>query len=187
MELKPFALVLLSACSGAVGPATPEDTLTDTDLLADTPAVSDDTVPSVGVVLNEVLAGNQGAARDEDGDADDMIELYNDGDSAVDLEGWALEVGGDRFELPEFTTIAAYGFVVVWCDGDDKGLHASFKLTQDGDEVTLTDNDDDERDKVGWGDQGDLDKPDDDASWARTPDGTGDWQPAAPTVGGPNL
>ena len=185
MELRLLAL-FLAACSGAVGPATPEDTLTDTDLLADT-VEAEDTVPSVGVVLNEVLASNQGAAFDADGDADDMIELYNDSDSAVDLEGWALEVGGDRFELPEFTTIAAYGFVVVWCDGDDEGLHASFKLTADGDEVTLTDKDDEERDKIGWGSEGDLDKPEDDTSWARTPDGTGDWEPAAPTVGGPNL
>ena len=35
MELRLLAL-FLAACSGAVGPATPEDTLTDTDLLADT-------------------------------------------------------------------------------------------------------------------------------------------------------
>ena len=58
----------------------------------------DPTVAPPPIVINEFLANNSGSTnsvhpntiRDEDGDNSDWIELYNAGNSTVDLDGWYL-------------------------------------------------------------------------------------------------
>jgi hypothetical protein len=45
-------------------------------------------------------------------DADQYLELYNQGNQAVDLSGWRLE-DGIRFDFPEGTIIPADGYLVV--------------------------------------------------------------------------
>jgi len=42
------------------------------------------------VVLSEFLAANETGLLDEDGEAQDWIELQNRGATSVDLEGWSL-------------------------------------------------------------------------------------------------
>lgn len=42
------------------------------------------------ILINEFLASNQTINADEDGDFEDWIELYNNGDEAVNLEGFGL-------------------------------------------------------------------------------------------------
>jgi len=42
------------------------------------------------LVINELMADNTGSARDQDGDDDDWIEIYNSGDSAVNIGGMYL-------------------------------------------------------------------------------------------------
>jgi hypothetical protein len=47
--------------------------------------------------------------------------------------------------FPAGTTIAANGYILVWADedgSDTPGLHASFKLDANGEELYLTDTDD---------------------------------------------
>ena len=41
-------------------------------------------------VISEFLASNQNSLRDEDGDHEDWIEILNEGNAAVDLDGLSL-------------------------------------------------------------------------------------------------
>lgn len=101
------------------------------------------------VVINEVMASNTKTLADPQGGYDDWIELYNAGDTAVELTGmyltddpalprkWRIPAG-----LPGLrggTVISPKGYLIVWADGDINatGLHANFKLSADGDEVHL--------------------------------------------------
>ena len=42
------------------------------------------------VLISEFLASNDDGLADEDGDFEDWIELYNQGDIAINLAGWYL-------------------------------------------------------------------------------------------------
>ena len=42
------------------------------------------------VVINELMANNAGSVRDQNGDSDDWIEIYNIGNSAVNIGGMYL-------------------------------------------------------------------------------------------------
>ena len=99
------------------------------------------------VVLNEFMASNTGTIADPQGEFDDWIELRNLTDSAVSLTGHYLsdEPGNPRkWQFPAGTTIPANGYLLVWADEDTtitNGLHASFKLSADADEIYLADTD----------------------------------------------
>jgi len=94
-----------------------------------------------GLVINEFLASNQNGARDEAGDHDDWIELYNGGLATVDLTGMYLTDDLAEPRKWEFPAVAlpAGERLIVWCD-DERGqgpLHASFKLKASGEEIGL--------------------------------------------------
>ncbi|MBN1360927.1 MAG: lamin tail domain-containing protein [Sedimentisphaerales bacterium] len=132
----------------------------------------------VPVAINEILASNTKGASDPQGQHDDWIELYNFGNSAVDVGGmyltddpneprkWQIPAGN-----PASTTIPTQGYLVVWADGDaqDAGLHADFKLSANGDEVALFDTD-----GVTLIDHLTFDRQNPDISYGRYPDGADD-------------
>lgn len=103
--------------------------------------------PSTPVVINEVMASNTGTIADPQGEYDDWIELRNLTDAEVDLTGRHLsdEPNNPRkWQFPAGTKIAANGLLLVWADEDGQdtpGLHASFKLSADGEVIFLTDTD----------------------------------------------
>ena len=75
------------------------------------------------VVINEVMASNGSTLADEDGDFEDWIELYNTGNSAVDLSGWGLSDNyGSPFKwtFPEGTAIEAGAHLLVWASRKDR-------------------------------------------------------------------
>ncbi|MHC4518636.1 MAG: chitobiase/beta-hexosaminidase C-terminal domain-containing protein [Planctomycetota bacterium] len=102
----------------------------------------------IHLVINEIMASNDAALADPQGEYDDWIEFYNSGDAPFDMGGmyltdnlndptkWQIPVGD-----PALTTVAAGGYLLIWIDGDtaDDGLHASFKLDADGEDVGLFD------------------------------------------------
>ena len=47
------------------------------------------------IFINEVMADNESAVFDQEGDYPDWIELYNDESQAIDLEGYFLSDDGD--------------------------------------------------------------------------------------------
>ena len=103
--------------------------------------------PSTPVVINEVMASNTSTIADPQGEFDDWIELHNVTDAEVDLSGWHLsdEPNNPRkWQFPDGTKIPARGFLLVWADEDGldtPGLHASFKLSAEGEAIFLTDTD----------------------------------------------
>ena len=97
------------------------------------------------ITINEVLASNNSINEDPDyGSNADWIELYNAGQTDVDLSGWSVTDNlkkPQKYILPEGTSIKAEGYLLIWCDDIADGLHAGFKLSADGEEVGLFDTD----------------------------------------------
>lgn len=97
-------------------------------------AANSNEVPIVtSVVLNEVFS--RGTAEEPD-----WIELYNDGETTVDLTGWKIyDSGGQsgakpKMGIPDGTMIAAKSFLVVTVDD---GSATGFGLSSGGEKVWL--------------------------------------------------
>jgi hypothetical protein len=141
------------------------------------------------VVINEVMASNTSTLADPQGEFDDWIELHNIADQDVDLTGRYLsdEPNNPRkWAFPVGTTIPPNGYLIVWADEDaaaTPGLHASFKLSADGEEIFLTDTDANLNailDSVSFGAQAT------DRSYGRTGADADVWAIGEPTPTGPN-
>jgi hypothetical protein len=92
------------------------------------------------VVINEFQASNASTIADpQNGEFNDWIELYNVGNTAVDLTGWYLSDSDnpDEWAFPGGTIIPAKGFLLIWADGSGEGLHTSFKLGAGGEQIGL--------------------------------------------------
>ncbi|MCK6521750.1 CotH kinase family protein [Myxococcota bacterium] len=140
-------LLIVAACAGQ--PAT-KDSLALTD--SETPPAESETALDTelpagpgAVRINEVVSANRESLNDGDGDSSDWIELYNDSDEAVSLAGWGLSDDPDdpfAWTFPDIT-LAARGFLVVFASGKDTAgpageLHTSFKLSAEGELLSLT-------------------------------------------------
>lgn len=142
--------------------------------------------PTLGdLVINEFMASNDATVSDQDGEFDDWIELYNNGSSSIDLEGYFLsDNSGDlmKWAFPAGTTIEANGYLIVWADNDEdqEGLHASFKLSAEVESVFLTDAFGVIVDEVSYVDQTT------DISYGRFPNGTGSFTTMNPTFNAEN-
>ncbi|MCX7682700.1 MAG: lamin tail domain-containing protein, partial [Anaerolineae bacterium] len=94
------------------------------------------------VLINEFLAYNTAVNRDEAGEYDDWVELYNAGPITVSLGGMYLSdslADPTKWQFPPGTVIPPGGHLLVWCDRDtDQGpLHTTFKLERNGEEIGL--------------------------------------------------
>ena len=132
------------------------------------------------VVINEIMASNTATAQDQDEEYDDWIELYNTTNAAIDLSGYFISDDTevlDKYMIPEGTTIAANGYLIIWADNDvdQVGLHANFRLSASGEAVFLADPTVNVIDEIIFGEQNT------DIAYARFPNGTGDFQIQAPT------
>lgn len=104
-------------------------------------AVTVEAARAAGVVVNEFLASNTGVVRDEAGDAEDAIELYNPTDAPVRLLGYTLTdnlARPDKWAFPD-TTLAPGAYLTVWADEEpaEGPMHAAFKLSAGGEAVGL--------------------------------------------------
>lgn len=126
------------------------------------------------VVINEIMASNQAAVTDPNGQYEDWIELYNNSADPVDLSGWYLSDNYSnltKWAFPDGTTIPGNGYLIVWADEDQSqpGLHASFKLSAGGESLYLLDAQQRIGQEVTFGQQ------QADQGYARVPNGTGDF------------
>ncbi len=126
------------------------------------------------VVINEIMASNQAAVTDPNGQYEDWIELYNNSADPVDLSGWYLTDNYSnltKWAFPDGTTIPGNGYLIVWADEDQSqpGLHASFKLSAGGESLYLLDAQQRIGQEVTFGQQ------QADQGYARVPNGTGDF------------
>lgn len=97
--------------------------------------------PEIKIHINEIMASNQSAYADEFGEYEDWVELYNAGESVVDLAGFYLSDDRNdpgKWLIPdnaqEFTTIAPSGHILFFADSEtEQGpLHTNFKLSSGG-------------------------------------------------------
>jgi len=99
------------------------------------------------VIINEFLASNASTngLRDEDGELQDWIELYNRGGSPVNLNGWSLTDDPSEPDLWLFpsVTLSPGQYMVVFASGKDRrpsdggNLHTNFKLSPGGQYLAL--------------------------------------------------
>ncbi len=139
------------------------------------------------VRLNEVLAQNDTSVNHA-GTYPDLIELFNEGATTVDLSNLRLTddpTSPNKFTFPAGTTLAAGAYLVVYANNPDgtSGLHLGFSLEANGEAVYLVDraaNGNVILDSVIFG----LQLPD--RSIGRL-GGSGDWSLNQPTFGSANL
>lgn len=99
------------------------------------------------VVLAEVVASNTKYRADENGVYQDYVLLRNNAGSDADLSGWYLSDDPSiprKWRFPDGATVAAGGTLVVFCSGSDSAgspskPHASFRLSTEGETITLSD------------------------------------------------
>ncbi len=137
------------------------------------------TVLAQDLFINEFLAVNVNDLADEHGEYDDWLEIYNHGETAIDVGGLYLTDNLDeplKWQIPSddpaLTTIPAKGFLLLWCDGTPSQgtLHTNFRLSSGGEAIGLYDASDARfLDSVDFGEQYS------DVSRGRLPDGGKIW------------
>ncbi len=137
------------------------------------------------LVINEFLASNDTIVPDQDGEFDDWVELYNNSDEDISLNGYYLSddpTDLTKWQFPD-TTIFANDFLIIWTDNDEEqeGLHTSFKLSASGESVVLTNPELEIIDEITFGPQTT------DISTGRYPNGTGDFIEMTPSFNAENL
>lgn len=124
------------------------------------------------VVINEFMASNNGIIKDEAGQNDDWIELYNLTNEDIDLSGFYISDNPNnitKFQFAVGTIIKANDYLIIWADEEQEqgALHVNFKLSAGGESIILLDNNKVLLDSVIFGQQITN------KSAARIPNGTG--------------
>lgn len=131
------------------------------------------------IVINEICASNYQCFEDDDGGYGDWIELYNAGNSSVNLAGMYLtDDFGNLTKLPipstssSSTTVGARSHIVFWFDEDmHKGeTHLNSKLNGSGEQLALV-----AADGVTIIDSVTFGKQIYDVTYGRTTDGSSSW------------
>ena len=86
------------------------------------------------LVINEIMQSNVECIMDDIKEfPDSWVELYNSGSTAVNLKDYKIGTqadGSKSWQLPNKTVLAG-GYVIIYCDKEEKGLHTSFRLESD--------------------------------------------------------
>lgn len=101
----------------------------------------------------------------------DWIELYNYGNAEVDLKDWKVfDKEENIYSLPAGNILKPGDFIILYCDDQGTGLNLPFKLTSQGESITLQRPDGKMMDHVVFPamENGQM--------YARFPDGQGNWQ-----------
>jgi len=128
-----------------------------------------------GVRINEFLARNVTGAKDEHGDRDDWIELYNPTMKSIALGGMTVTddlTQPKKWVIPGTTVLGPGQFLLIWADNEPKQgpYHATLQIDGDGEELAVFGKDGVTlMDFVAFGEQVD------DVSIGRREDGTAHW------------
>ena len=142
----------------------------------------------IGLYINEFMASNATTICDSFGSYSDWIELYNSTDTDMDISGFGISDNLSqpmKYRFPDGTTIAAKGYLVVFCSGHEGmqngELHAPFGLRSYGEDVVIANRAGRIIDSYSFKNQ------ETDVSMARIPDGAGEFQSnSQPSPGYPN-
>ncbi len=134
--------------------------------------------------INEFMAENNNTIKDEGGDYDDWVELYNGGLSPVFLGGLYMtdkHNNPGKWALPAIWIDPA-AYLLFWADEESQEgpTHMNFKLSKEGEIIALFSKVDQNFtlvDSIHFGEQ------QKDRSYGRTADGGGHWDFLMPTPG----
>lgn len=97
--------------------------------------------------INEIMASNYRTIKDNYGEYSDYIEIYNETNSKINLEGYFLsdsEYQTDKWKFPSIE-INPKDYLIVYASGIDECIenicHTNFKLSSKGETITLSDKD----------------------------------------------
>ncbi|MGB4820714.1 MAG: CotH kinase family protein [Saprospiraceae bacterium] len=136
------------------------------------------------LVINEICASNQSILKDEFGEFDDWIELYNKGTMSIYLGDKFLsndKNNATKWRLPS-VSLAPGQYLIIWADNDAKqgSNHTNFKLDAAGEYIGLFDN---ESNLFGLMDEIEFPAQDNNSAFARVPNGIGTFQKYTPSPG----
>ncbi|MCK5838196.1 MAG: lamin tail domain-containing protein, partial [Bacteroidales bacterium] len=114
-----------------------------------TPGAPNDGSPPVSgtLIINEFMCSNDTTYIPDGGPDDypDWIEIYNTGDTPIDIGGWYVTddmTDPVQYQIPmdisEQTVIPGHGYLILKANGLDEGLHLNFKLGSGGDDIGLS-------------------------------------------------
>jgi hypothetical protein len=96
------------------------------------------------LLITEFMTDNSKTLQDDYGEFPDWLELFNPGDSEVNLEGYYLTDKTDKLTKWKFPAVSlgAKRALIVFCSGKDRRdpaspLHTNFKLDNDGGDLLL--------------------------------------------------
>ncbi|WP_277483547.1 lamin tail domain-containing protein [Catalinimonas alkaloidigena] len=128
----------------------------------------DEIEPTIeGIYINEIFASGE-----------DWVELYNALESSKDIGGYTISDDANQYSLPSGTTIPAYGFLVLLCNDVGTELNTNFKLSAEGETVSL------ENAEGVLVDEVEFPALDNGQSYARFPDGSDFWEITGVTTAG---
>ena len=95
------------------------------------------------IVINEFLASNDTTIADRDGDYSDWIELYNAGDTPIDLKGYSLSDDAGAPQKWTFPSIQLNtgSYLLIYCSDKDRAdteFHTNYKLDKEGEYISLS-------------------------------------------------
>ena len=100
------------------------------------------------LIINEIMSSNTITLKDSNNNYYDWIELYNGYDFDINLEGYHLadkEFNTKIWSFPNIT-IKKKSYLILFASGKDKcnetECHTNFKLSSNGEVITLSDKDD---------------------------------------------
>ena len=132
---------------------------------------------SQNLAINEVMPSNTTVIADEEGDFEDWIEIYNYGQTAINLNGYGIsddELAPYKWTFPE-VSIQPNEYILIWASGKARSIvgqpfHTNFNVNASGEIIYLTDPEGNLVDEFPS-----VDVPTD-YSYGKYPDGTGDWR-----------
>ena len=101
---------------------------------------------SQNIVINEVVSDNNLIIQDVDGDYSDWVEIYNNENYDIDLIGYFLSDNENSLQKWTFPNviITANSYMLIFASAKDKiqsgELHSNFKISQSGEPIILSDN-----------------------------------------------
>lgn len=132
------------------------------------------------IVINEAMASNTTTITDEKADYDDWIELYNTTNTPLSTTGLYLSdnpAQPTKWRLPLGFTLMPNSYLLIWADNEpgEGTKHTNFKLSKQGETLTLAKADSTLLDQTTFGTQVT------DITTGRYPNGTGSFVYMPPT------
>lgn len=132
------------------------------------------------IVINEFMASNDTAFADEYGEYNDWIEIYNPTNQVIPIYKYFLSDDPEepnKWRMPN-TILSPNKYMIIWADSEpyQGDRHANFKLKKDGEFIGLFDEKENHFapiDTISYGQQ------ETDLSYARVPNGVGDFEISA--------